>query len=225
MARVLVTGASRGIGRELCARLVAGGHSVVGLVRSSSSVAGLGLSDVVEADLLDLDGVAAALSGLVTAEAEPFDGLVHCAGVVRAGALADTTPADFRDQFEVNVVAAAEVTRLVLPSLRRSALPTAVFVNSGSGQNAREPLAAYGASKFAVRGYVDALRQAEPWLRVCTLYPGRTATDMQVAVRSAEGGSFEPDDYLAVSTVASVIETMLLLPGDGVLTEVTLRPF
>jgi len=48
---------------------------------------------------------------------------------------------------------------------------------------------------------------------------------MQREVRVAEGGEFSDGHYLAVSTVAGVIETMLMLPADGVLTEVTLRPW
>jgi NAD(P)-dependent dehydrogenase (short-subunit alcohol dehydrogenase family) len=137
--------------------------------------------------------------------------------------LSATTAADFRDQFEVNVTAVAEVTRLLLPALR-SVGGTIVFVNSGSGLNAREPLAAYGASKFALRAYADALRVAEPDVRVCTLFPGRTGTDMQVAVRAAEHGEFDSSQYLEPATVASVIMTMLTLPADGALIEVNLRP-
>ena len=107
---------------------------------------------------------------------------MHCAGIVRPGRWPMHDPADFTEQFAVNVIAAAELIRhCCRPCGRRGG--TVVLVNSGSGLNARPPLAAYGASKFALRGYAEALRQEEPGLRVCTVYPGRTATDMQRAVR------------------------------------------
>jgi len=183
-------------------------------------VSSLPLFSVVVADLADLVTVEAALSATVTG---PLDGLVHCAGVVRPGPLSATSAADFREQFEINVTAAAEVTRVLLPALR-AAHGTVVFVNSGSGLVAREPLAAYGASKFALRAYADALRVAEPSIRVSSLFPGRTATDMQGSVRAAEAGEYDTSQYLAPSTVAGVLSTMLLLPADGVITDLTLRP-
>ena len=61
-------------------------------------------------------------------------------------------------------------------------------------------------------------------MRVCTLYPGRTATSMQRSVRAPEAGEYREADYLAPGTVAQVVEMMLTLPSDGVLTDVTLRP-
>jgi NADP-dependent 3-hydroxy acid dehydrogenase YdfG len=149
--------------------------------------------------------------------------VVHCAGIVRPGRLADQPAQDFSDQFAVNVTAVAELTRHLLPALRAAA-GTVVLVNSGSGLNARAPLASYAATKFALRGYADALRLDEPSIRVSTIYPGRTDTGMQRVVRSAEAGEYRPSDYLQASTVAGVIVTVLALPADATVTELTLRP-
>jgi NAD(P)-dependent dehydrogenase (short-subunit alcohol dehydrogenase family) len=137
-----------------------------------------------------------------------------------AGAAAETTPAHFAEQFAVNVTAVAELTRLLLPALR-AAGGTVVFVNSGSGLNARAPLATYAASKFALRAYADALRSEEPQLRVSTVYPGRTSTGMQREVRAAEAGE---NDYLRPETVAGVLASVLALPADGLICDLTLRP-
>jgi NAD(P)-dependent dehydrogenase (short-subunit alcohol dehydrogenase family) len=217
----LITGVSRGIGRVLSERLLAAGHQVFGLARDDF-VSDLELSGLLVADLSAPESLEAALAPWLAGLAS-LDGVVHCAGVVRPGALAGSTPADFAEQFTVNVTAAAELTRLLLPALRAAA-GTVVFVNSGSGLNARSPLTSYGASKFALRAYADGLRQEEPGVRVCTLYPGRTATSMQRRVRAAESGEYRESDYLAPSTVAGVIELMLSLPADGVITDLTLRP-
>jgi NAD(P)-dependent dehydrogenase (short-subunit alcohol dehydrogenase family) len=222
MASFLITGVSRGIGQALAQRLVGEGHQVYGVTRSAASVDDLGLAGAAELELTAFETYGPALAPLL--ESVPrLDGLVHCAGIVRPGSLADARPADFTDQFEVNVVAAAELIRYWLPALRAAA-GTIVLVNSGSGLNARPPLSVYGTSKFALRGYAEALRQEEPGVRVCTLYPGRTATDMQRAVRAAEAGDYDEAAYLRPDTVAGVIASVLNLPPDATITDLTLRP-
>ncbi|MBV9822566.1 MAG: SDR family NAD(P)-dependent oxidoreductase, partial [Actinobacteria bacterium] len=199
MASYLITGASRGIGRAVSERLLAAGHQVFGLVRPGSEIR-LPLAGVLAADLSRPESLAGALAPWLD-ELAALDGVVHCAGIVRPGPLGSSVVEDLTDQFTVNVTAVAELTRLLLPALR-AASGTVVLVNSGSGLNARTPLVAYGASKFALRAYADGLRQEEPGVRVCTLYPGRTATGMQREVRAAEAGEYREVDYLAPDTVA-----------------------
>jgi NAD(P)-dependent dehydrogenase (short-subunit alcohol dehydrogenase family) len=218
----LITGVSRGIGRTVSERLLAAGHQVHGLVRPGGSGAGPPLAGLVAADLSRPRSLEAALAPWL-ADVTRLDGVVHCAGIVRPGSLGGSVPEDFTEQFTVNVTAVAELNRLLLPALR-AAGGTVVLVNSGSGLNARSPLTSYGASKFALRAYAEGLRQEEPGVRVCTIYPGRTATGMQRVVRSAESGEYRESDYLQPDTVAGVIELMLTLPSDGVLTDVILRP-
>lgn len=237
MGSYLITGTRRGIGRALARRLTEDGHRVYGIVRPAGSTTGQppaagsgpeqrpgapALAGLVELDLTDFAGYPAALRPLLDELAE-LDGLVHCAGVVRPGPLASAGPADFTDQFAVNVLAAAELIRIWLPALRAAAA-TVVLVNSGSGLNARPPLSSYGVSKFALRGYAEALRQEEPGIRVCSVYPGRTATDMQRTVRTAEAGEYVQHDYLRPDTIASVIASVLSLPADATITDLTVRP-
>lgn len=221
MGSYLITGTRRGIGRALAERLVDAGHRVYGIVRPGAATSP-GLAGQVELDLAEVADYPAALAPLLSQLPE-LDGLVHSAGIVRPGRLADAAPSDFTDQFAVNVLAAAELVRHWLPALRAAA-GTVVLVNSGSGLNARPPLASYGVSKFALRGYAEVLRQEEPALRVCTIYPGRTATEMQRTVRSAEAGDYRAEHYLRPETVAAVIDSVLQLPADATITDLTLRP-
>lgn len=224
--RFLLTGVTRGIGREVARLLGAAGHEVYGIVRPSTTVpADLDLRGVGRADLLAPDTVAAALTDLV-GELDGLgglDGLVHSAGIIRGGSVEATTAADFTDQYAVNVTSAAEITRVLLPALR-AATGTVVFVNSTSGLATRAPTTAYGASKFALRGYAEALGLDEPGIRVGSVYPSRTATDMQRELRDLEGATFEAENYLSATTVAQAITQMLLLPPDGVVTDLVLRP-
>jgi NAD(P)-dependent dehydrogenase (short-subunit alcohol dehydrogenase family) len=220
----VVTGAARGIGREVARRLRAEGRPVAGLLRAGGTpVPDDALDARVELELSEPEGVAAALEPFAAALG-PVEALVHSAGVVRGGDLGHTTAADYSVQFAVNVTAVAEITRVLLPNLR-AARGTVVLVNSGSGLTARSPLAGYGASKFALRAYADSLRQEEPGIRVSSVYPGRVATDMQVEVRALEGAEYRPEDYLEVGTVADAVLTVLRLPPDGTITDLTLRPW
>jgi NAD(P)-dependent dehydrogenase (short-subunit alcohol dehydrogenase family) len=220
VASYLITGVSRGIGRAVAERLLADGHLVYGILRRP--VPELALTGFAVLDLAAPTQFAPALSGLL--ESVPrLDGLVHSAGVVRPGRLADAEPAAFSEQFAVNVVAVAELTRLWLPALRAAA-GTVVLVNSGSGLTARPPLSTYGVSKFALRGYAEALRQEEPGIRVSTVYPGRTDTEMQRTVRAAEAGDYRSADYLRPDTVAGVISSVLRLPADATIVDLVVRP-
>ena len=57
-----------------------------------------------------------------------------------------------------------------------------------------------------------------------TIYPGRTATDMQRDVRTAEGGDYDPGRFLRPDTVAEAVAHAVATPPDGHLHEVVLRP-
>jgi NAD(P)-dependent dehydrogenase (short-subunit alcohol dehydrogenase family) len=219
--RFVVTGVSRGIGAEVADRLLAAGHQVYGVVRPGRTRID-GLAGFVEADLAhpeDLDRAVRAFAD----DLGPIDGLVHSAGIVRGSTLTATSAEDFNAQFTVNVTAVAELTRLFLPGLRRAG-GTVVLLNSMSGIVPRTPLAAYGASKFALRSYAESLRLEEPEIRVSSIYPGRVATDMQAEVRALEQADYRAADYLRPSTVADLIITVLMLPADGVVLDLSLRP-
>jgi NADP-dependent 3-hydroxy acid dehydrogenase YdfG len=219
--RALVTGASRGIG-EAVARALApthdvllGGRDLDALSRLAAELPGAHPWPV---ELTDASALAAATSGI-----DALDVLVHSAGVVEIGPLAATTAATWRRTLEVNVLAVAELTRLLLPALR-AAGGHVVLVNSGAGLAANAGWGSYAASKFALRAFADVLRAEEPRLRVTSVFPGRTATDMQRGVRAAEGGSYEPSRYLSPQTVAHAVLTAVATPADGHPTELVLRP-
>ncbi|WP_343955342.1 SDR family oxidoreductase [Nonomuraea longicatena] len=215
----LVTGASRGVGAAV-ARALGPTHRVILGGRDESALAGLA------AELPDAVAWPVELTRLTPAdlpELARLDVLVHSAGLARLGRIADTPASVWRETFDLNIVAVAESTRLLLPALRASG--GHVFcVNSGAGQRANPGWASYAASKFALRAFADALREEEPALRVTTVYPGRIDTDMQRQVREQEGGEYQPDRYLAAETVARAVLACLNAGPDAHLTELTLRP-
>jgi NADP-dependent 3-hydroxy acid dehydrogenase YdfG len=170
-------------------------------------------------DLAEPRGIEAALGDI---ELPSLDGLVHSAGVIELGTVAEARVDDWVEQLTVNVAAPAELTRLLLPALR-AARGHVVFVNSGSGLRARPGWGGYAASKHALRALADSLRAEEPDIRVTSVFPGRTAGEMQRRVRAQEDGEYDPDAYMSARTVATVIARTLDTPEDATVTEVSVR--
>lgn len=218
----LVTGASRGIGAAVAAAL-APTHDLLLGGRDAAALAGVAarLGDRALPWPVDLTDPAA-LAG-ATERINELDVLVHSAGVGLLGTVAELDVETWRRQFEVNVVAVAELTRLLLPALRATR-GTVVCVNSGAGLAARPGWGSYAASKFALRAFADALRGEEPDLRVCSVHPGRVDTDMQRAVVAHEGGTYDASRYLRPESVAAVVMTAVTATRDAHLTDLVVRP-
>ncbi|TQF74639.1 SDR family oxidoreductase [Rhodococcus spelaei] len=217
----LITGASRGLGAAI-ARELAPGHDLLLGARTSTALQPI-LADLPGSrgwpvDLTDYTAVAAASAGI-----DRLDVLVHNAGVADLGTVAETGAPTWRRAFEVNVIAVAELTRLLLPALR-AANGHVVLINSGAGLRANPGWGAYAASKFALRAFGDALRLEEPALRVTSIHPGRIATDMQQAIVATEGGAYDPDRFLTPETVARAVRQAVETPRDAHPTEIVLRP-
>lgn len=223
MTTHLVTGAGSGIGAVLAERLLERGDELVLLARSTERAHDLREelpgATVLVADLAD----AAALEALELPES--LDSVVHAAGVVELGPVAELATAAWQDQLAVNLVAPAVLTRLALPALR-AARGTVVFVNSGAGLFAHPQWSAYAASKFGLRALADSLRAEEQphGVRVTTVYPGRTATPMQQKVHQQEGKDYDADAWIDPATVVDAVLHVLDLPGDATLSDLTLRP-
>jgi NADP-dependent 3-hydroxy acid dehydrogenase YdfG len=219
----LVTGASRGIGAAI-ARALAPGYDL--LLGGRDTAALQALADELPGarpwpvELTDAAAVAEAVAGI-----ERLDALVHSAGIGLLGTVAETSAETWRRQFDVNVVAVAELTRLLLPALR-AAHGRVVLLNSGSGLTARAGWASYAASKFALRAFADALREEEAphGVRVTSVHPGRVDTDMQRDVVAHEGGTYTPASYLRAESVAGAVLLAVTAPPDTALTELVLRP-
>ncbi|WP_189071163.1 SDR family oxidoreductase [Deinococcus sedimenti] len=218
----VVTGAAGGIGAALARELAAGhdlilsGRNVGALEALCAEVGGTPLV----LDLTRPESFEAALAGLGR-----VSNVVHNAGVVELGAVAEQPHAVWSHTLAVNVVAPAELTRLLLPRVRAER-GSVVFVNSGAGLRANAGWGSYAASKFALKALADALREEEAahGVRVTSVYPGRTATPMQQKVRAQEGAPYTPESFVRPESVAALIAFALNAPRDALLPDLSVRP-
>lgn len=219
---VLVTGATRGIGRELAALLADDWRVLVGgrdAGRVTEVVAALPDAAGFVCDLADERATADAAAGV-----GPLDALVHSAGVVAYGASEQQPRAEWRRILELNVIAVSHLTALLLPGLR-AASGQVVVVNSGSGFVASPHSGVYAASKFAVRAWADALREEERGrVRVTSIHPGRVDTDMQHELLAAEHRPYEPGKLLTARSVAESVRYALDAAPDACVESLSIRP-
>lgn len=226
MATYFVTGATGGIGGAIATALHERGHDLIVAGHSPDRLAEvcgrLPRARPVAVDLSRPETLADVLPDEMPQE---LAGVVHSAGVIQLGPIADTGWAVWQDTLTVNLAAPAELTRLLLPALRR-ARGHVVFVNSGSGLRAAAHWASYAASKYGLRALADSLREEEAanGIRVTTVYPGRTATAMQRRVREQEGGAYEPGNYVPAEAVAAATLAALDAPRGTEIGNLTVRP-
>jgi NAD(P)-dependent dehydrogenase (short-subunit alcohol dehydrogenase family) len=179
---VLISGASRGIGRATSLRLARAGWTVYAGVRSDADGEALltevGTAGAIQPLPLDVTN-GAQIAALDIELPDRLDAVVNNAGIVVGGPLETLSAADLRAQFEVNVVGAVALTNQVLPRLRASR-GRIVFVSSLSGLISTPMTGAYNASKFALEAIADAWRlELRPWgVAVSLVEPAMTDTDL-----------------------------------------------
>jgi NADP-dependent 3-hydroxy acid dehydrogenase YdfG len=228
--RLLVTGASSGIGAATARRAAELGASVALLARSAERLeevatrtGGVG----VPADVTDGEAVRAAVDR-AAARLDGLDGVVNAAGLVRPSRVADADPADWRRMLEVNVLGLLHVTQAAIPHLRAAGRGDVVNLSSMSGRRIQSPeMGVYAATKSAVHALSEGLRRElrGDRVRVSVLAPGLVDTpifeglDDPVAVGLRERA---PTAGLRAEEVADAIVEVLAAPEHLMHVEVAL---
>ena len=186
--RIVVTGASTGIGRACATRFAELGYQVFAGVRNAAAGDDIRAARIhpIQLDVTDPASISSALAAVGE---EPLAGLVDNAGISIAGPLELIPVEDLRRQLEVNVIGLVAVTQAFLPLLRPG---RGRIVNIGSiaGRSALPGSGAYDASKFAVEAITDALRmELDRWgVSVSVIEPGAVATPIwEKTMTRAEG--------------------------------------
>lgn len=218
----LVTGGTRGIGRAVCDALADDHRLLIG-GRDSDRCATVaaGYPDAIgwPVDLNDASALAAVAAGI-----DRIDVLVHSAGIAEGSSVAETSRETWMQVLQTNVIAVADLTRLLLPALR-AAGGQVVLINSGASMRAAPGSSAYAASKAALTSFADALREEERGrVRVCSIYPGRVDTDMQVALQERRGRAYDPGEHLAAASVAAAVRAAVDATPEAMIESLVIRP-
>lgn len=220
-ARVLLTGASGGIGEEVAAALLASGARVMLTARSPQPLSALAqrLRDRFQLGDEDLPWVVGDLrqpreiEQLARHAADwRCNTVVHAAGAPAFGALEDQGPEAIAGVLQTNLLAPMLLTRALLPHLRRQPRAQVLCVGSVLGAIGLPGYSVYSATKFGLRGFAQALRRelADSPVKVQYLGPRSTRT----AFNSADVDAYNRATGTAMDSAASVAAALVRMLED-----------
>ena len=203
--RIVLTGASRGLGLALAAGLIAEGHIVCGCARTPSAVEPLtrrwpAPHRFAAVDVAD-DAQVARWAQAVLAEGVP-DLLLNNAALINANAPLWEVPADEFDRvIDVNIKGIANVIRHFVPAMVAAGRGVIVNFSSGWGRSTAADVAPYCATKFAVEGLTKALAEELPGgMAAVPLNPGIINTEMLQSAFAAGAASYpSPNEWAATA--------------------------
>jgi short-subunit dehydrogenase len=185
-SRLLITGASQGIGRAIAAEAAKRGAKVLAVARSADQL------EVLATEARANDGTLFTVTADITSPHDRsrmaeacsehmggLDILVNNAGIGATGHFAEAGADRLRKIMEVNFFGLTETVRVFLPFLRKGNRPAIVNISSIAGKRAIPARSDYSASKFAVQGFSEALRAelAGEGIDVIVICPGLTQTN------------------------------------------------
>ena len=196
-----ITGCSTGFGLELARQAIEHGYRTVMTARDPAALEGYGATDqvlVLKLDVTQPEQVAAAIQA-AEARFGGIDVLVNNAGIGYFAAIEEGEPAEVRKMFEVNVFGLTAMVQAVLPGMRKRRSGCIVNLASLAGLRGMPALGQYNATKFAVEGLSEALRQevGPLGIHVMVVEPSGFRTDW--AGRSAHESAHQIDDYMATA--------------------------
>jgi NAD(P)-dependent dehydrogenase (short-subunit alcohol dehydrogenase family) len=152
MSRILITGASRGIGRGVAEELSARGHEVIATARDASTLADVPAAVRLPLDVTDESSIRAAV-----AAAGPIDALVSNAGATVRAPMETVPVAEVQRLFDLNTFGALRVAQAVMPGMRERGKGKLIFISSIQGRLAIPLIGPYSASKWALEAIAETL--------------------------------------------------------------------
>ncbi len=229
----VVTGASSGIGKAIALALAKTGTQLCLLGRNPERLEVIAEtarkdSPLVKCFYMDLikDDDIKDLQQKLKSNFEKINMLIHSAGIISIGRLEFSSVADFDRQYKTNVRAPFLLTQALLPMLRFGK-GQIVFINSSAGLKAGVNNGQYAATKSALKAIADGFRNELniEGIRVVSVYPGRTATEMQETVSKVEGKEYHPELLLQPEDVATTVINAIRMPRSAEITDIHVRPF
>jgi len=221
---VLVTGASSGIGRAVAQNLLQQGHTVVGVSRDCRKFTRqMENFRSVELDLSQLNELPQKIRQLQQMFPE-IDAVVFSAGMGQFGSVEEFSYSQIEALMTINFTSQVFLTKALLPALKRKANSDLIFIGSEAALKGSRKGAIYCASKFAIRGFTQALREecGNSNVRVCLINPGMVKTAF------FEHLTFEPGDhesnFILPENVAAAVSYVLGTRAQIVIDEINLSP-
>ncbi|MFG3017471.1 SDR family oxidoreductase [Streptomyces sp. NPDC048254] len=191
MESVLITGASRGIGRAIAVELAARGHRVIATARDPQTLAGLPVDQRLRLDVTDQDTVDQAIR-----QAGEIDVLVSNAGATVRAPLESVPLPEVDQLFQLNTLGALRVAQAVLPAMRERGAGRLVFVSSIQGRLVLPLIGPYGASKWALEALAEtlAIETGHFGVKVSIVQPGAVSSGgaERAKVFPDENGPYAP---------------------------------
>lgn len=183
-----------------------------------SNLAGFALADL--SSVVDIKNLLAAISSALPR----VDVLIHAAGEYGWTELGSVDPDGLDTLLAVNVRAPYLVTQGLLPMLERSK-GQVIFINSSVVRSPGDGVAAYKATRHALQGLVDSLRQGlnRHGVRVSSLFPGQTATLHMRRIYAKQGKRYRPSALMRAEDVARIVIALTELPPGVEVTDLHLR--
>lgn len=215
--KVLITGASRGIGKAAADLLLKEGHEVWGIARTISSEHPRFHPHSL--DLSDLDSLPEKLQ-LFT----HVDTIICNVGKGQFGHLEELSYHQIRSLIDLNFLSHVYLIKTLLPHLKKKEQADIIFIGSEAGLAGKRKGSIYCASKFALRGFAQSLRDecATSSVRVSLIQPGMVRTPFYDTLSFSPGD--EPSHAILPEDVASMILAILNMRHDTVLDEIILSP-
>ena len=218
----LITGASRGIGADIARAVLASGDKLVAAARHISGLAHLGGSDnllSVSLDVTDEKQAADAVEAAIGRFGK-IDVLVNNAGICLLGAVEETSAEQVEALFGTNVFGLLNVTRAVLPSMRKRRCGHIINISSVAGYSGYAGFGVYSSTKFAVEGLSEALHAelAPLGIQITIVEPGFFRSDILDKEKSLIEAAIRLPDYDGTAGAVRTIVPQLShqQPGDPV---------
>lgn len=220
----LVTGASSGIGRAVTGALLAQGHDVIGVSRSIRDCAFESPNfNALRIDLADLERLSDRCLEILKTNPD-LDTAVLCAGVGRFGSLEEFSLEQIRALMDLNFTSQALIARFLVPHFKRKARGDLIFIGSEAALRGSRKGSIYCASKFALRGFTQALRDecGKSGLRVSLINPGMVKSRFFDELDFTHGES--PSNAIEAEDIAAIVCSIVNLRAETVIDEINLSP-